>query len=318
MDAARPGGSLLEAIGSTPLVRLRKLPAPDSAAVWVKLEYFNPTGSYKDRMALNMIESAEARGDLRPGMTVVEWTGGSTGSSLAMICAFKGYRLKVVTSDAFAREKIRTMQAFGAEVIIVPSDGGKITPDLFGRMAEQAKSLAQEENTFYTAQMGNPDNAAGYEPMGREIAAQLDGPVDLFCGAVGSAGMLMGAARGLRSRGSEARIIAFEPASAPFFSAGTAGPHRVEGIGLGYRVPLMDEALCPEVRPVEESAARATARRLAGEEGIFAGTSSGLNVAGALEIAGELGPGKTVVTVAVDSGLKYLSGDLFSPEAAQP
>ena len=312
MGTVRHSRSLLEAIGNTPLVRLQKLPGRDSADLWVKLEYFNPTGSYKDRMALNMIEAAEQRGDLRPGMTVVEWTGGSTGSSLAMVCAVKGYRLKVVTSDAFAREKTRTMEAFGAEVIIVPSEGGKITPDLFVRMGKTAEALLAEGNAYFTSQMINPDNAAGYEPLGHELAAQLDGPIDVFCGAVGSAGMLMGAARGLRARGKKARIIAFEPAESPFLTTGKTGTHGVEGVGMGYRVPLLDEALYTEVRAIEESAARATARRLAAEEGIFAGTSSGLNIAGALSIARELGPGKTVVTVAVDSGLKYLSGDLFT------
>ncbi len=304
--------SVVDAIGNTPLVRLNRVVPDGCAEVYVKLESFNPTGSYKDRMALSMIESAEARGDLRPGMTVVEWTGGSTGSSLAMVCAVKGYPLKVVTSDAFAREKLRTMQAFGAEVIIVHSDGGKITPDLFDRMAERAEALVAEGNRYFTGQMANPDNAAGYEPLGHEIAAQLDGQLDVFCGAVGSAGMLMGAARGLKSRGREARIVAFEPAGSPFLTTGKTGTHGVEGIGMGYRVPLLDEALCTEFRAIEEGDARTTARRLAEEEGIFVGTSSGLNVAGALEIAREVGPGKTVVTVAVDSGLKYLTGDLFN------
>ncbi|MGE3270066.1 MAG: PLP-dependent cysteine synthase family protein, partial [Chloroflexota bacterium] len=201
--AVRP--STLAAIGSTPLVRLSKLVTPEMADVLVKLEYFNPTGSYKDRMALAMIEEAEARGDLRPGMTVVEYTGGSTGSSLAFVCAVKGYPFKVVSSDAFAREKLQTMRAFGADVLIVPSPSGKITPDLIPKMQEEARKLAQQPGVYCTDQFNNRDALAGYEGIGRELAAQAGRPVDVFCGGVGVGGMLLGVAQALKAAGSTAR-----------------------------------------------------------------------------------------------------------------
>jgi cysteine synthase A len=303
--------TVLGAIGNTPLVRLQKIVPPESAEVWVKLEYFNPTGSYKDRMALAMIEGAEKRGDLRPGMRVVEYTGGSTGSSLAFVCAVKGYPFTVVSSDAFAQEKLRTMQAFGAELVVVPSDDGGITPNLIPRMMARAEAIAAEGNAYWTNQFHNADAVTGYAGIGREVAAQADGPVDAFCGAVGTAGMLVGAARGLREAGSRARIVALEPTASAVLSGGEAGAHHVEGIGVGFVPPLLEPSTYDEVRAIDEAEARQTARLLAREEGIFAGVSSGMNVAGALEVARELGPGHAVVTVAVDTGLKYLSGGLF-------
>ncbi len=303
--------SVLQAIGNTPVVRLQKVVPPNSAQVFVKLEYFNPTGSYKDRMALSMIEEAEARGTLRPGMTVVEYTGGSTGSSLAFVCAVKGYSFKAVSSDAFAREKLQTMRAFGAELIIVPSRGGQVTPDLTPRMVEVARELAAEEGTYWTDQLHNADIITGHERLGRELLEQIEGPIHAFCAAVGTAGMLMGVARALRQANRRARIVALEPAASAFISAGKAGDHHVEGIGIGYAPPLLDTAFYDEARGIDEGKARHMARRLAKEEGIFAGVSSGLNVVGALQLAQELGSGHTVVTVAVDTGLKYLAGDLY-------
>jgi cysteine synthase len=304
--------SILQAIGNTPLVRLQKVVPPASAEVLVKLEYFNPTGSYKDRMALAMIEGAEARGELRPGTTVVEYSGGSTGSSLAFVCAVKGYACKVVSSDAFAREKLQTMRAFGADLIIVPSQGGVVTPDLIPRMIEAARELAEEEGTYWTDQLHNADIITGHEHLGRELLAQVEGPIAAFCGAVGTAGMLMGVARALRRANSQARIVALEPASSAIISTGKAGNHHVEGIGIGFVPPLLDISSYDEARGIDEGEARHMARRLAKEEGIFTGVSSGLNVVGALQLAQELGPGHTVVTVAVDTGLKYLDGDLYA------
>ena len=303
--------SALQAIGNTPIVRLQKIVPAQSAEVLVKLEYFNPTGSYKDRMALSMIEEAEARGTLRPGMTVVEYTGGSTGSSLAFVCAVKGYPFKVVSSDAFALEKLQTMRAFGAELVLVPSMDGKVTPDLTPRMVAAARELAVEEGTYWTNQLYNADIITGHERLGRELLAQIEGPIHAFCGAVGTAGMLMGVARALRQAGSQARIIALEPATSAFISTGKAGGHHVEGIGIGYAPPLLEAAFYNEARGIDEEEARHMVRRLAKEEGIFAGVSSGLNVVGALQLAQELGSGHTVVTVAVDTGLKYLAGDLY-------
>lgn len=305
------GRSMTEVVGNTPVVQLVKV-VPDGAAdVFVKLEWFNPTGSYKDRMALAMIEEAEKRGDLRPGMTVVEYTGGSTGSSLAYVCAAKGYRFKVVSSDAFAEEKLKTMRAFGAELTIVPSEGGKVTPDLTPRMIELASQFAEEPDTYWTDQLNNTDSLVGYEGIGRELLAQMDRPIDVFCASVGTAGLSMGVASALADGGSEARVVIFEPAATPFITAGTAGTHGVEGIGIGFMPPLLDAARYADARAIDESAGRTMARRLAAEEGLLAGTSTGLNVSGALDIAQELGAGHTVVTVAVDTGLKYLAGDLY-------
>ena len=305
------GASMLDVVGGTPLARLRKV-VPDGAAdVFVKLEWFNPTGSYKDRMARAMVEEAEERGDLRPGMTVVEYTGGSTGSSLAFVCAAKGYDFKVVSSDAFAIEKLKTMAAFGADLTIVPSENGTVTPDLVPRMIEQASIYAAEPNTYWTDQLNNVDSLVGYRQIGTELLEQLDRPIDVFCAAVGTAGLSMGVSSALADGGSSARVVIFEPASTPFITSGRSGSHRVEGIGIGFLPPLLDDALYDEARAVAESDARVMARRLAEEEGLLAGTSTGLNVAGAVEIAQELGAGHTVVTVAVDTGLKYLAGDLF-------
>jgi cysteine synthase len=303
--------STLEAIGNTPVVRLGRLAPTGGAQVLVKLEYVNPTGSYKDRMALAMIEGAERRGELRPGMSVVEFTGGSTGSSLAFVCAVKGYPLRLVSSDAFSPEKLRTMRAFGADLTIVPSRGGTITPDLFDRMREVVAEIVARDGAYWTDQFRNTDSLDGYGGIGRELLAEAGDGIDAFCGGVGVAGMLVGVSRALKEAGNTARIIALEPASSPFLSTGVGGPHRVEGIGTGMVPPLLTPGTYDEVRTIEESEARAMARRLAREEGVFAGVSTGLNMVAALRLAEELGPGQTVATVAVDTGLKYLAGDLF-------
>ncbi|RFT15654.1 MAG: Cysteine synthase [Candidatus Saccharicenans subterraneus] len=305
-------GSILEAIGQTPVVRLRKIVPENAAEVLVKLEYYNPTGSYKDRFALAMIEEAEKRGDLRPGMSVVEYTGGSTGSSLAMVCAVKGYRFRAVSSDAFAREKLQTMKAFGADLTIIPSQGGRVTPDLTPRMIEAARRITESEPGYFTNQLYNEDGLKGYEKIGEELLSQVDGPLDVFCAAVGTAHMLMGVARVLRRESPETRVVVLEPAESAVISGGQPGSHRVEGIGIGFVPPLLDKNLYDRAMAVAEKEAREIVGRLAREEGIFAGTSSGLNVAGALKLAAELGPGHRVVTVAVDTGLKYLTGSTFS------
>jgi cysteine synthase A len=304
--------SVLDAIGHTPLVRLKRVVPPGSADVLVKLESTNPTGSYKDRMALAMIEGAEARGALRPGMRVVEFTGGSTGSSLGMVCAAKGYRFVALSSDAFSQEKLRTMKAFGAELRLIPSDGGKVTPALFERFRAAIAELAREPETFWTDQFHNEDAIAGYMGIGRELLEQTGGHIDVFCGAVGTGGMLSGVAAALRGAGCRARIVALEPAESPAMPAGRGGAHSVEGIATGSIPPHMQDRPYDEARAIDEQEGRAMARRLAHDEGVFVGTSSGLNIAAAVRIAGELGPGKVVATVAVDSGLKYLAGDLFT------
>jgi cysteine synthase len=308
--------SVLDAIGSTPLVELHRLTAADAARLYVKLEYYNPTGSYKDRMALEMIEAAEARGELRPGMTVLECTGGSTGSSLALVCAVKGYRFTVLSSDAYAQEKLATMRAFGAELLVEPSRGGAVTPDLWPRMLARAEVLRQHPNVYYTNQFHNRDAQAGYARIGDEIAVALP-RVDAFCGMVGTAGMLMGVGAVLRRRDPDVRIVALEPSTSAVLSGGAPGAHRIDGTAAGFVPPQFDRTVAREVRALDESRGREMARRLAREAGIFAGTSTGMNVAAALDLAHELGPGKVVVTVACDTGLKYLSGDLFaSPDRA--
>jgi cysteine synthase A len=307
-----PVDSVLQAIGRTPLVRLRRLLPPASADVVVKLEYFNPTGSYKDRMALAMIEGGERRGALRPGMRVVEYTGGSTGSSLALVCAMKGYEFHPLSSDAFAVEKLDTMRAFGAYLEMVPSDGGKVTPALFDRFKARIAELTNDPNTFWTDQFNNADALDGYANIGRELVEQI-GRVDAFIGAVGTAGMLVGVSSVLRQSGGSTRIVALEPSTSPFLTTGKGGAHRVEGTAAGFWPPHLVDGSYDEVRVIEEGEGRAMARRAAKEEGIFAGTSSGVNLVGALQLARELGPGKVVATVAVDTGLKYLAGDLYKP-----
>lgn len=305
-----PFNSTVGAIGDTPVVKLKKVLPAACADVYVKLEYYSPTGSYKDRMALAMIEEAEKREVLQPGMTVLEYTGGSTGSSLAFVCAVKGYPFKVVSSDAFSQEKLRTMEAFGAELFLVPSDGGKITSDLVPRMIEKARELAEEDGVYWTDQLNNHDSVIGYRQIGHELLDQLPN-IDLFCGAVGTAGMLMGVSGVLKEHNSKIRTVAFEPASSAVISTGESGTHHVEGIGIGFIPPLFDHALVDDVRGIEEREGRELARRLAREEGLFVGTSSGLNIAGAIRLAQELGSGHAVATVACDTGLKYLAGDLF-------
>ncbi len=312
MQGLSTSDTVLKAIGGTPTVRLRQIVSTADADVLIKLESTNPTGSYKDRMALAMIEGAEMRGLLRPGMRVVEFTGGSTGSSLAMVCAAKGYRFVVLSSDAFSREKLLTMEAFGAELRMVPSDGGKVTPALFERFKQEIAVLAGEPNTFWTDQFHNEDAVAGYMGIGRELLEQTGGKIDTFCGAVGTGGMLRGVSRALRDAGCPARIVALEPASSPALTQGRGGAHRVEGIGTGSVPPHMVDRPYDEARCIDEADARTMARRLASEEGLLVGTSSGLNIAAAVRLAQELGPGKVVATVAVDTGLKYLAGDLFA------
>jgi cysteine synthase A len=262
-------------------------------------------------MALAMVTEAERRGDLAPGMTVVEYTGGSTGGSLAYVCAAKGYRFRVVSSDAFAAEKLKTMQAFGADLTIIESDGGKVTPELTPRMIAKAAEFAAEPGTYWTDQLNNADSLVGYREIGRELLEQMDRPIDVFCAMVGTAGLTMGVSTAFAEAGANTRIVIIEPASTAVISGGEPGTHGVEGTGIGFIPPLLDVDRYDEVRPIEEADGRSMARRLAAEEGLLAGTSTGLNIAAAIDLAVELGAGKTVVTVACDTGLKYLSGDLY-------
>jgi cysteine synthase len=301
----------LSAIGNTPLVKLNRITKGLDANVFLKLEYFNPTGSYKDRMALAMIEGAEREGLLKVGDTVVEYTGGSTGSSLAFVCAVKGYKLKIVTSDAFSDEKINTMKAFGAELTIIPSPGGKTTPDTIPDMMKLAEKMSKEPHTYWTNQFYNKHMLKGYNGLGEEILDQLSGHVDAFVASFGTAGCSMGVAEALKARNKSIAIVLIEPEESPIVSKGIAGTHDIEGIGAGFVPPLLNRELYDEIQTVSTEEANEMARRLAREEGIFTGASSGANVLASIRVARKLGAGKNIVTVAVDSGLKYLSTEVY-------
>ena len=302
---------MLGAIGGTPIVRLQRLVEPGMAEVWVKLESSNPTGSYKDRMALAMIEGAERDGRLQPGQPVVEYTGGSTGSSLAYVCALKGYPLRIVSSDAYAHEKLRTIEAFGAELEVIPSPEG-VTPELVPRMMERAREIVAESGGFATDQFNNRDMLDGYGGLGRELLEQLEGRIDAYCGYIGTAGCFVGVTRALRAELPELLRVAIEPAESSVLSGGAPGTHRIEGGGAGFWPPLLERGDFEEVQTVSTAEAFATARRAASEEGLWSGPSTGANLTVALELARRLGPEARVVTPLVDSGMKYLAGDLYA------
>ena len=301
---------ILHAIGNTSMVRLRKVVPPNGAEIFVKLESENPTGSMKDRMAQAMISRAEEDGRLKPGDTVVEYTGGSTGASLALICAAKGYRLRIVTSDAFSSEKRNHMAALGAELTLVPSEGGRTTKKLILDMIESARRMSQEPHTYWTNQLENQDSIAGYYPLGEEIWSQTGGKVDAFVHSVGSSASSRGVATVLKRYKPDIRIVVVEPVESSVLRGGQAGPHNIEGVGIGYIPPLWDPTLVDEIVPVSTNDAKEMARRMAREESLFAGTSSGANLVAAIRLAERLAPDARVVTLMVDSGLKYSSTDL--------
>jgi cysteine synthase A len=307
--------NVLEAIGNTSLVELRRVVPPGCARIFVKVEGENPTGSMKDRMAQAMIARAENDGRLRPGDTIVEYTGGSTGASLALVCAAKGYRLRIVSSTAFSEEKLTQMAAFGAELTLVPSEGGLITRKLILEMIEAAREISRQPRTYWTDQLNNADSIAGYYPMGEEIWDQTGGQVDAFVQSIGTSASLRGVATVLKRHHPAVRIIAVEPGESPVLSGGKPGAHKIEGIGIGYAPPLWDPSVVDEIIPVPTAEAEAMARRLAREEGLFAGTSSGANVIGAIRAGARLGPAARVATLLVDSGLKYLSTDVYRRRA---
>ena len=298
----------LEGIGGTPVARLGT-PA-GSAEIWVKLEDHNPTGSYKDRMALAMIEGAERAGRLRPGQTVVEYTGGSTGSSLALVCAVKGYPLRIVSSDAFAPAKIQTMRAFGADVELIHSPAG-ITPSLIPAMRARVAEIVAETGGYATDQFNNHDMVDGYRALGEELVGQLDGRIDAVVIYAGTAGCYVGTTSALRAALPAIHRVAVEPAESPVLSGGTAGTHRIEGGGVGFWPPLLTPDLIDEVIAVPTEVAFATARSVARSDGIWSGPSTGANIEAARQVAARLGAGRVVATIQVDSGLKYLDGPLY-------
>ena len=299
-------------VGNTPLTRLERMAEPGAAEIFVKYEGANPTGSMKDRMALSMIEGAEKRGDLKQGGTVMDYTGGSTGSSLAMICATRGYKAYFVSSDAFSDEKLRTMKAFGAELEIFPSENGKITARLIDSMIARARELSKKENVFWTDQFNNVDNRNGYHTMAREIIGMLGNVIDEFIMGVGTGGCFSGNAEILKQQIPNIRCIAIEPMNVRSLSGGdTSGTHRLEGIGSGFVPSICRLDLADEIMQVSDKDALDTARKLAKMEGIFGGTTGGANVWAAMQRAKILGAGKKIVTVIPDSGLKYLNGELY-------
>lgn len=296
---------ILGCIGNTRLLALRRIVPASGARILLKLESENPTGSMKDRMALAMIAAAEADGRLRSGAAVVEYTGGSTGVSLALVCAVKGYRLHIVSSDAFAPEKLDHMRLLGAHLTVVRSEGGRMTERLTRDMIEAARAIVAETGGLWTDQLNNTDQLAAYHVMAAEILAQTGGRIDAFVQSVGTAASLRGIAEGLRQAGARARIVAVEPAESPVLSGGRTGAHRIDGVGAGFVVPLWRAAPVDRIECVSTEEAVTMALRLAREEGLFAGTSTGANVAAALRVAEGLGPGTTVVSVMCDTGMKY-------------
>jgi cysteine synthase A len=302
---------ILRVIGNTSMVRLRKVVPPHCGDIFVKLQWENPTGSVKDRMAQAVISRAEEDGRLKPGDTVVEYTGGSTGASLALVCAAKGFRLRIVSSDAFSREKLDHMAALGAELTLVRSEGGLTTKKLILDMIEAARKLSQEPHTYWIDQLHNQDSITGYYPLGEEIWSQTTGEIDAFVHSVGTAASLRGIATALKRLKPSIKIVAVEPAESSVLRRGEPGPHKIEGVGIGYVPPLWEPTLVDDILPVRTDDAEEMARRIAREEALFGGTSSGANVVAALQVAERLGPNAKVVTLMADSGLKYLSTDVY-------
>ena len=303
--------SVIDSIGNTPMVELRRIVPRGSARVMAKLESANPTGSMKDRVARAIVERAAADGRLPKGGTVVEYTAGTTGVSLALVCAALGYKAHFVFSDAFSDEKRRTMRAYGAEITDVPSDNGKITAQLIKTMIATAADISRRPGHWWSDQLNNEDGKAGYHSLGDEIWAQTGGRVDAFVHAVSTTHSIHGTAFALRRHLPEIRVVAVEPAESAVLSGGPSGSHKIEGIGIGFIPPLWKPDEVDEISTVTTEEAKAMARRLAREEAVFAGTSTGANVVTALRVAERLGPEATVVTIVVDSGLRYLSTDVF-------
>ncbi len=304
--------NLLGSVGNTPLLELKRVVPSGHARVYVKDESQNPTGSMKDRLALSVVDRAVESGRLLQSGTVVEYTGGSTGTSLAFVCSARGFAITVVTSDAFSQEKRDHMRALGAKVIEIDSDGGGTTKELIRSMMARAAELSSSPGAFFADQFNNPDAASGYFPLAAEIWEQSHGKIDAFVQSVGTAQCITGVARVLKKRIPKIKIVAVEPAESAVLSGGAPGPHKIEGIGPGFVPPLWSAAMADEILSVSTSEAKEMTRRLAREEGLFAGTSSGANVVAAVQVAMRLGPGKRVVTLLCDTGLKYLSTDLYS------
>ena len=304
--------SILDAIGNTPLVRLRRCAPANGAELWVKLEYCNPSGSMKDRMALAMIEGAERDGLISPGDTIVEYTGGSTGPGLALVCGAKGYRALIVIADCYTEERLQLMRALGADLDVIPSIKGrpKVTPQDIVNMVARAGELAQAPGHYATDQFNNPYIIPGHrDHLGREIWEQTEGRVTAFCQGLGTASSLIGVSDALRPHG--VFIQAHEPASSAAIGGGERGPFVIQG-WTGLLMPHWDSDRVDLLEPIGDDEAVAMTMRLSREEGIFAGISTGANIVGAHRLAERLGPDAVIVTLAVDSGFKYLSVSPFA------
>ena len=310
----RTYNSVLELIGNTSMLELHNIVPDNHARIFLKLESENPTGSMKDRMALAMIEEAEKDGRLQPGGRVVEYTGGSTGVSLSMICSLKKYPLDIVTSDAFSIEKQNHMAALGANLTVIKSDGGGMDEALTRNMIKAAKEIQEAHGGYWTDQLNNTDVLTRYRDMGEEVWQQTDGQVDAFVQGVGTGGSLRGVAECLREHNPDVQIVAGEPSESAVLSGEDQAAHKIEGIGAGFVVPMWKPQIVDEVAKVSTDEAVLMTRRLAKEEGVFGGTSTGANLVAAMRIAKQLGPEKFVVTLLVDSGMKYLSTELYRNE----
>jgi len=308
---------VLAGIGNTPLIDISDIGTRGGGRLLLKLEWANPTGSMKDRMALAAIEAAEESGQLVPGSTVVEYTAGTTGISLAFVCAAKGYGIEIVFSDAFSEEKRHTMAAFGARITEVKSDGKKITEKLIKEMIRQAGEISKRPNHWWCDQLNNHAAQSGYVPLGEEIWTQSDGELTAFVHAVSTAHSIHGVTEALWGHDRNIEINAVEPEESAVLSGGQTGSHKIEGIGIGFIPPLWRPDMVNRIEKVSTVEAKNMARRLARELGVFAGTSTGANVVAAIRVAERLGPSSTVATIACDSGLRYLSSDVFEDHAAR-
>jgi cysteine synthase A len=309
-------GSILDAIGNTPLVRMSRCAPPNGAELWLKLEYRNPTGSMKDRMALAMIEGAERDGLISPGDTIVEYTGGSTGPALALVCAAKGYRALIVMADCFTEERFQLTRALGAEIDVIPSVEGrpKVTSQDIANMVARAAELAALPGHYATDQFNNPYIIPDHrDHLGREIWEQTEGRVTAFCHGMGTASSVMGVSDALKPHG--VFIQAHEPAGSAAIGGGERGPFLIQG-WTGLVMPHWYPEKVDHVEPIGDGEALGMTRRLALEEGIFAGVSTGANVVGAHRLAERLGPDAVITTLAVDTGFKYMSVSPFADACA--
>ncbi len=301
--------SVTELIGQTPVVRLNRLARGATVEVWAKLEAFNPGGSIKDRICLHMIEVAEKRGELRPGDTIIEPTSGNTGIGLALVCGVKGYRLVLTMPDTMSEERRSLLHAYGATLVLTPDTKG-----MHGAISRAEEILVENPDYFMPQQFSNPANPQAHENSTAEELCGQFGHIDVLVVGVGTGGTITGVGRKLKQRMPGIRIIAIEPASSPVLSGGQPGFHTIQGIGAGFIPEILDTTIYDEIMPVTDTEASVCTRRLALEEGILAGISSGAVCAAALKVASSLDPGNTVVGIFPDTGERYLTTDLFMGE----